>query len=643
MSKISDLPLLAAEDIDGSELSPVSKGGQTFKAPLEYLGRKVAEAAAASAASVSAISGEVQVGLGLGAPAVRLLEAAGSITPSCFRAFTQASGVTYEFVAIARAEGTRRILQLINSSAEIVMALDFDLIAGTVTESSSSANTALGFIRDLGGGFFECRAVVTATGTGSTSWQARPSPAGVFPFAGSTTEGIWIKSLVLREQGTTANLFPSSDPADAVFSKTSLTATPGNVPEQRTSERVAANESAIASLNATVNGTMTATRMTEASGSNLSVRAFRSIAIPNGDSFRLEFQAKAGERTIMRSFAQGGFAHTASFNLETGAATGPGARMERLFNDWWNCIYEAVSTDGAPNNWQVQMANAAGGWPYAGDGSSGAFLHRARVTNLTTGQVLVDTTTWTSGWTLTSAAMAANVALFGGILPENMGGTGAAHPLSGKKMAMLGTSLVAQNLMPSAFALQTGAIIQNLGVSGGALGLDARPAPHAGSGAITAQLPNIAADTNVILLDMLVNDVAASDVPLGTVTDTTTATYCGALANFFLWCEANRPNAAVVVVVQTAASPAWSPSDYTHGVANANGNTLEQFQAATRRMCDYYGRPFLDPNRYGIGFLDAETGENTGDGLHWNAAGASRIAKIYAKETADLCEAGWLP
>jgi len=53
MSKISELPTLAAEAIDGSEMVPVTKGAGTFGAPIEYLARRAAEDAQGTADAIS--------------------------------------------------------------------------------------------------------------------------------------------------------------------------------------------------------------------------------------------------------------------------------------------------------------------------------------------------------------------------------------------------------------------------------------------------------------------------------------------------------------------------------------------------------------------------------------------------------------
>lgn len=597
---------------------------------------KAAEAAA-SASSIADVSEEVKVGLGLGASAVRMIEASGSINPSVFRAFVPTNGVTYEFPVEARAQGTARYLTLFNNSTSTPINITFDLLAGTFIATSGA-----GLMRYLGGGFYECIAIVTSTGTANGNWQARPSPAGVFPFTGNTAEGLWIKSIKLRVQGTTTNLFPSSDPANAAFTKTSLTATPGTTPEQRTTEQVASIDGRLTSVETLVNGSMTMDKLVEGSGT-VSPSAYRSVSFVTGSTYDFDYELKAGERGQANVFNNGGGGIDVTANLLTGglsiASADTTATLTALNNGCYLLSIVKTATVTNSGNQQLRIYPASGGVPYTGDGTSGLFANSATLSVNGGANIWTASTDFSNAaWTKQNMTVAADTGIWLG-LPTITGATSPAHPLSGKKVAMLGTSLVAQNVMPPAFAGETGAVIQNLGVSGGALGLDARGSPHSGSGAITATFSSIASDANVIFLDMLVNDVAASDVPLGVVTDTTTATYCGALANFFNWCETNRPNAAVVVVVQTSAAATYSPSDYRHGVANTNGNYLEDFQNATRRMCDYYGRPYIDPNRYGIGFLDM--GSDTYDGLHWDADGGARVAKIYAKVTRELAEAGW--
>lgn len=578
------------------------------------------------------------IALGLGTSAVRMIEASGSISPSVFRAFVPTNGVVYEFLVVARAEGTRRYLNLFNNSTSTTFDVSFDLAAGAFTASSGS-----GAMRYLGGGFYECKVTVTSTGTVNGNWQARPSPGAVFPFTGSTSDGVWLKSLFLRVQGTTTNLFPSSDPANAAFTKTSLTATPGTTSEQRTTEQVAAIDGRVTTVETFVNGSMTMDKLVEGSGT-VSPSAYRSVSFTTGSTYSFVYELKAGERSRANVFNNGGGGIDVTVNLATGglaiASADTVATLTALNNGCYRLTVTKTATATSSGNQQLRIYPAAGGVPYTGDGASGLFVNSATLSVNGGVNIWTSSTDFSSAaWTKQNMTVLADAGKWLG-LPTITGSTTVAHPLNGKKVAMVGTSLVAQNVMPAAFAGETGAVIQNLGVSGGALGLDARGSPHSGSGAITASLTSIASDADVIFLDMLVNDVAASDVPLGVVTDTTTATYCGALANFFNWCETNRPNAAVVVVVQTSAALAYSPSDYRHGVANANGNYLEDFQNATRRMCDYYGRPYIDPNRFGIGFLDAA--DDTADGLHWDASGGARIAKIYTKATGELAEAGWV-
>ena len=310
--------------------------------------------------------------------------------------------------------------------------------------------------------------------------------------------------------------------------------------------------------------------------------------------------------------------------------------FEAVGSDFFKATVAGTNAGGeTTGNIQIRLVRLANG-QYQGDDASNIWVKKVswKMAGSPTNQIPEDLTS--SLWTRNGLkpVVSGTVPSLTSMAQKLENTALAPHPVSGEDVTFIGTSLVAQGLMTAAFASQTGAIVQALGSSGGALGLDARGSPHYGSGAITALFPSINVSAKRIILDMCVNDIAASDVPLGSVSDTTTATYAGALANFFIWCEANRPTATVHVVIPTAASATYGVSDYRHNVPNANGNTVEDFQVMTRRMARLYGRTFIDPNDWGISFQDA--GDNTGDGLHWDTSGALAVAKVMAGHFREL-------
>jgi hypothetical protein len=510
----------------------------------------------------------------------------------------------------------------------------------------------------LSGGTYTQQASVTKTISSVAPVSYTESDlAALGPWAAGDFFGFYHSGCIGRDFGTPAGLgirysgstsdqtsfAAATDPGSNIFG---VNATWSKTTQYVTTAAFLAAKSDISSISTIINGSMTMDKLIEGSGSG-STSLYRGLTFVSGSTYVITYELKAGERNRVNVFCNTGALIDVTVNLATGGisigSSGTTAVLTALNNGCYRLVVTRTATAPVFGNIQLRMYPEAGGHPYVGDGASGLFINSATLTVNGGANIWTFSTDFTNAaWTKQAMTVLSKVGKWLGLptITGSTAGTVTAHPLTGKKVALVGTSLVAQGFLTSALAGETGATIQQLGYSGGALGLDARGSPHYGSGQVTALLPSIASDVNAIILDMCVNDVAASDVPLGAVTDTTTATYCGALANFFIYCETNFPNIAVVVVVPTSAGGSYTPSDYRHGVANANGNFLEDFQNATRRMADYYGRPYIDPNRYGIGFLDS--GQNTSDQLHWDDSGALKAAKVYSKQLRDLCDAGWL-
>lgn len=601
------------------------------------------QTAVAAAASVSGVTGEAQIGLGFGASAARLFEASGSITPSVFRGHTPSNGITYELVVIARPQGTRRFINVFNNGSTAAD-VTFNLEDGSAV---TNTGTAIGSSRYLGGGFYECKTTSTSTGTTTGNWQVRPSPDGTLPFTGNTSEGVWVKSIVLRQQGATTNLFTSSDPTNAAFSKLNVTTTAGTTPEQRTSELIKAIEADVTSLETFVNGSLIADKLIEGSGS-VSPSLFRVVNYTSGSTYVFTYELKAGERNRVNVFNNGtGFLIDVTADLSTGVVSiisaDTTATLTALNNNCYRLVVTKVASANGSGNTQLRIYPSAGGHPYTGDGTSGVFLNSATLSVNGGANVWSSPTDFTSGgWSKLSLTVTSNTGLWLG-LPTITGSSGspALHPLNGKKVVVLGTSLVEQNFWTSAFQAETGCILLNRGVSGSSYGLSSSYSDsRIGQASGKLNTTDIPADTVLIIADNPVNDPFWR-VPVGAASDTTTATFAGAMANVSIWAAANRPNAQVLYTQLTSAQPG-NPTRRHGGLASGGQPTVAElsvYQAMLAEIARREGRPLVDLNDFGISWRRTDI---RSDLLHWNTFGGAWIARILEAETRRLAEEGWL-
>lgn len=123
-------------------------------------------------------------------------------------------------------------------------------------------------------------------------------------------------------------------------------------------------------------------------------------------------------------------------------------------------------------------------------------------------------------------------------------------------------------------------------------------------------------DANIVSVLGGVNDYA-KNIPLGTINDTDTTTFYGALNTIAKDLKNKYPDSLVFFM---------TPYKFA-GVngCNENGNTLEQFADAVKQVCDAYSLPCLD--LYSTGRFEDEMYSDKSDGLHPSQ-------KFYADYTA---------
>ncbi|MER9579387.1 hypothetical protein NKJ48_26930 [Mesorhizobium sp. M0114] len=577
---------------------------------------------------------------GLAVTTIKLTEGTGSVAPTCFRTYTFSTGVVVEHVVTARAS-ERRLLQLLSNGPAVYTA-NFDLSDGTCT-GTGPALTSFSMIA-LGGGEYECRAVVTPTANGAANVQTRFSPAGVFPFTGDGASGVYVRNIVLRLPSTTTNLFPSSDPTNAVFTKTNCTAAAATVPEVRVVPQLQALVDVIDVL---VNGRLTADKIIEQSGSG-SPSVYQAIAWVIGQTFVWDVYAQKAERTRLNLFSNGACAFDCTFDLAGGTASGSGAAFgtvstQAIGANWYRCRVTGTANGTGIANVQHRVFPAAGGHPYVGDGVSGLGLQSSSLSINGGANILNSPRDFSSAAWIKAAGMppvAANTIRYVGALDPSAIDADADDgraALVGKKWTLLGSSITAQAFYRGPLAVKTGMVPTNLAYSGGSLGIATNG--HYGSQKIYDQIALIPVDAEIITLEPGPNNFGAADVVLGDLGDQTLASgFTGAMVDAFKAMRLRAPIAKIICLGTYSGGPGHA----THRLfrTNSQGNTLDQFMRREREVCEMMGIGFIDVGGgSGIGYLTSTL--YMSDELHLNSVGGERYASFVADKLRALSRVGF--
>lgn len=570
----------------------------------------------------------LQYYMGLGTPLSIATISAGSVSPSIYRFLTPVNGVKYRYRARFQRSGIQYV-QIINAAASTNAGVNtiYDCSSKSITTTFGTATA-----KEMGGGVIQLDVVSDTVSTASgANAQLRLSATGTFPWTAVGTETKNIISFEVFVDGTTTNLFASSSPADASFTKASCTVAIGNGTENLLGTQALKADT----LDAFIFGSQIASTFTEGSGS-IAASIYRGVSFTTGQPYEFTVVAKKKQRKRINLYSGGGAVFDAVFNLETGICSGSGSpTMNYVAGGYWECRVSGTTVASTSSNAQIRIYSDTDNiLPRTGDGTSGVAVYSAEFNN--NNVVIWKSFDFTStDWGTLGITPTSNTEIYGDITGDlTPSATGITHPFTGKKVAIIGTSITAQNYYTSALANQTGAIIQNLGSSGGSLASGS----HYGSLAITNQIPSIDTDSNYVLIEAGINDFGTSNSTIGVLGDTTTATFYGALYNAAVAIMARAPSAKIAYL--TPYSAASSNATSKHFWTNSNGYNLRQFQNAVKEVANLLAIQVFDVGgESNIGYLTGAT--YMYDGLHINTAGGVAMGAYIAGKAMEAKNQGY--
>lgn len=378
------------------------------------------------------------------------------------------------------------------------------------------------------------------------------------------------------------------------------------------------------------------------SNTNDEHRIFQFFNFVIGKSYRFWALVKTKGRHQLNLYAGGALPMSGTFNIDAGSASGMGAKIVSRGDGEFLIQVTKVAIATGGDNFQLRLLSDGGEAPYPGDGASGVYVVAAGVDEDGIALGANDTTTllsatWTKQGLLPPALAPAGQFL--GIAQKvyNLTGASTAQPLAGKTWAALGTSQTIGGAYTGPLASLAGMTLTNLGVSGTTFsngGVNA-------SAGIYNQIASIPLDTEVTSVEGLIND-HYFHVPLGTLADTTLATFYGAL--YYVWkaIAARVPNARIIFIQGTpGCGTGTNAAGRNSRSANGVGLYPRDYQDAMRKFCENES-VLLSAVGQRAGINDTNGDRLLADGLHYGSLGGQVVADFVNDDLNTMAHRGML-